>query len=148
MLYSVPTPLLVVLEVEGQLGPTVGTLDTGATVKESHVQRAPPSQYTEGVGGQVGFGVGGVAWVLGDGWQGPQPLEDELKDGQGIISAIADKILTAAGQLRMFVAASCGCSLQACSNSGLVRGLSWALPAPKTTAMGNSVLKSTTQIKQ
>ena len=45
------------------------------------------------IGGQVGFRVGGVAWVLGDGWQGPQPRENEVEDGQGVIAAIAAKVL-------------------------------------------------------
>ena len=97
MLHGIPPPLLVALEVEGQFGPTVGALDTGATVKEGHVQRASPSQYAEGIGGQVSFRIGGVAWVLGDGWQGFQPGENEVEDGQSIVAAVADKLFTAAG---------------------------------------------------
>jgi hypothetical protein len=73
-------------------------------VKEGHVQRAAPAQDTERIGGQVGCRVGGVAGVLGDGGQGPQPRENEVEDGQGVIAAIADKVLAAPGQLRVFVA--------------------------------------------
>ena len=42
VLHRIPPPLLLISEVEGQLGPTVGALDTGAAVKEGHIPRAAP----------------------------------------------------------------------------------------------------------
>jgi hypothetical protein len=86
MLHGIPPSLLVVLEVESQLGPTIGALYAGATVKEGHVQWASPSQYAEGVGGQISLGVRGVSWVLGNGRQGMQAGENEVEDGQGVMS--------------------------------------------------------------
>ncbi len=49
--HGLPTSVLVVLEVEGQLGPTVGPFNAGTAVKESHVQGRPSAQDTVGVGG-------------------------------------------------------------------------------------------------
>ena len=98
MLYCIPAPLLLVLEIEGQLGPTVGAFDTGAGVKESYIQRATPSQDTKLIGCQVCRGIGSIAWILGDSRQCTKSLEDEVKDVEGIIATVGDEILTSLGQ--------------------------------------------------
>jgi len=51
--YRLPPALLVILEVEGQLGPRIAAFDAGAAVEQGLIPEAASSQDAERIGGQA-----------------------------------------------------------------------------------------------
>jgi hypothetical protein len=77
--------MLVVLEVKGQLGAAVGALDGAVAVEQGTVERARLAQECQGVCGQVGVGVSGIAGVLGGNRDGLELVEHEGEEVDGIV---------------------------------------------------------------